>query len=339
MSVPLWGSFALDGPRRTLEISHHFAADPDTLWAALTTPEGASRWIGPLTITGREYDLGFNDFGDVRTRGRIETCAEPSRLKVTWKHEEEPPSGIDIRLTAADGGTRLTMIHRDLQAVGAAEYGAGWQGYLAELGRSLGQEAPPTDFGALLARYRTAEAALVPGAMSAGELPDGRRGHAVHLERRLGATTEEVWSALTTAERLSRWLWEVVEWPGGAQSGQPLAPGSEFATADENMPSGRQRFSVRALTPGADLVLGWHADPGETSLRFALAECEGGTNLSVDQGLTADVEALGAVQSAASFAAGWHALLDRLTCELAGAEIPDQMSLWEAALGVYAPVR
>jgi uncharacterized protein YndB with AHSA1/START domain len=125
----------------------------------------------------------------------------------------------------------------------------------------------------------------------------------VRFERRYRATPEELWSALTEPERLTRWLANVAE--------LELRLGGRFLLVwqeDDQQTDG----TVLDLEPGRVLELGWtYPDEPESAVRFELRPDGDGTVLVLDhRGLPP--------RAIAGYGAGWHSHLDSLDAHLAG---------------------
>jgi uncharacterized protein YndB with AHSA1/START domain len=141
---------------------------------------------------------------------------------------------------------------------------------------------------------------------------DGDRA-SVRFERRYAATRDEVWEALTSGERLQRWLGEVVEvdpriggrlyvrWAGGAE----------------------MHGTITALVPREVLELAWTEEGlPDSTLRVTLRDDRDGCVLRLDH------ESVPA-ESARGFGAGWHSHLDALGGELAGKDPLDTEARYE----------
>lgn len=127
----------------------------------------------------------------------------------------------------------------------------------------------------------------------------------VRFERRYDAAPEEVWSALTEPERLTRWLANVAE--------LELRVGGRFALVWQE-DGQRTDGTVLALEPGRLLELGWtYPDEPDSAVRFELTADGNGTVLVLDhRGLPP--------AAIAGYGAGWHSHLDSLESHLAGGE-------------------
>lgn len=127
----------------------------------------------------------------------------------------------------------------------------------------------------------------------------------VRFERRYDYGPEEVWSALTQPERLTRWLANVAE--------LELRVGGRFLLVWQE--DGQETDgTVLDLEPGRVLELAW-AYPGEpdSAVRFELRPDGDGTVLVLDhRGLPP--------AAIAGYGAGWHSHLDSLDAHLGGGE-------------------
>lgn len=326
------GEVLVRGARRELVFSRVLSSSPADVWDAITVPERVSRWIGDLETSGDEYVLTFPDAGHPQSRGRVLVCEPTTRLVVSWTHESEAPGEIEVVLSVRGHGTELRLVHRDLQAVGAGVYGAGWHELLDALSAAVGhpvEDAEP--FAQLLPRYRALEAAGVAGTVTAGS-----HGAEVVVSRLLDASPADVWSAFTERDRVARWLWPVAQWPSTDDTWEP-AVGDHVTFADPNVPVGL-RFEVLDVRPLRRLVVSWGPVDAEggTEVVFTLEQQGDATLLVVHQASSPEVEAGGRVRGGADFAAGWHALVDALTVLLDGQQIPPADELWEAAYAVYS---
>jgi uncharacterized protein YndB with AHSA1/START domain len=133
-------------------------AAPETVWEFLVDPEKVARWKGlPASAfdatPGGAYRIEIIP-GHVASGAFVE-LERPRRLVYTWGWEpgadgpsQVPPgsSTVEIGLEAADGGTRLTFIHRDLPSVEAAQsHGEGWDHFLERLVTAAKGDDPGRD--------------------------------------------------------------------------------------------------------------------------------------------------------------------------------------------------
>jgi uncharacterized protein YndB with AHSA1/START domain len=108
----MFAELVTDGTRPGLRFERRIGRSPETIWAALTTPERLADWLAPaeleLTPGGRlafHFPNGFVNRGHVR---RI----EPGRLlEHTWSEQSPPMSLVRWELEPAETGSRLVLTH------------------------------------------------------------------------------------------------------------------------------------------------------------------------------------------------------------------------------------
>lgn len=148
-----------------------------------------------------------------------------------------------------------------------------------------------------------------------------RAGAAVHLERRLKASPDEVWVAWTDTERLSRWLAPV-------ERGVP-GPGATFVlrmTTEETA-----TCTVTRWEPPRRLELTWdYTGEGPSRFRLEMRADGGGTHLTLDH------DQLEAGDDLVGYGAGWHAHLEFLVAHLTGATAPVFEDIFPALREAYA---
>jgi uncharacterized protein YndB with AHSA1/START domain len=123
---------------------------------------------------------------------------------------------------------------------------------------------------------------------------------ALHFERRYDATPDEVWSALTEPESISRWLFAdaVIE---------PRVGGAFRLRWSENEAGG----SVLVWEPPRTLEVEWNETDLRSILRIEITAVEDGAALVLDhRNVTA--------KAAIGMGAGWHAHLEALAELLSG---------------------
>ena len=135
----------------------------------------------------------------------------------------------------------------------------------------------------------------------AGVLRAERERRSVRFERLYPVPAEELWDALTTPERLARWLA-----PGSVGEGVDGTVGLDFG--EGGIVTGR----VLCWEPPLLLEYEWRFD-GETEsvVRFELSSTDDGTLLVLDHRALAAGHATG-------YSAGWHAYLASLSDHLEG---------------------
>jgi uncharacterized protein YndB with AHSA1/START domain len=137
-------------PYRT---SVDIAAPPEAVFPYLTRAEAIVTWMGDYAILDAQPGGVFHlDINGVPVRGQFLELDPPHRLLISWGHagsERLPPgsSTVEITLHPVDGGTRVTVEHRDLPADEAAKHAIGWPHFLARLASaSIGVDPGPDPF-------------------------------------------------------------------------------------------------------------------------------------------------------------------------------------------------
>jgi uncharacterized protein YndB with AHSA1/START domain len=119
--------------------SIHIDAQPEQVFEYFTRPEAVVRWMGDYAVLdplpGGEFTLDING---VPVRGRYLDVEPPRRLVISWGHagsERLPPgsSTVEVTFTPADGGTTVSITHRDLPEAEARQHALGWKHFLARL--------------------------------------------------------------------------------------------------------------------------------------------------------------------------------------------------------------
>jgi uncharacterized protein YndB with AHSA1/START domain len=124
---------------RDFESVKVFEATPETVLAALTSPEAIADWWGPTEGAARQDEHFVVGFGGDR---RIEIAViEDGPSRVEWSVEGAPQTPewdgttIVFELTPAGGGTELRFVHKGLTpALECFDMcHEGWTHYLASL--------------------------------------------------------------------------------------------------------------------------------------------------------------------------------------------------------------
>jgi uncharacterized protein YndB with AHSA1/START domain len=142
----------------------------------------------------------------------------------------------------------------------------------------------------------------------------------IRFERRYDAPADEVWAALTQAERLSRWL-------GAEVAIQPEMGGAVLL----RWPGGEQMTgSILRCEPPSLLEYSWRESDAaaESVVRFEVSSAGLGTVLVLEHRRIDPAEAIG-------FGAGWHGHLDALGALLTGGSY-DLAGSYERLGPVYA---
>ena len=123
----------------TIRAQHTVAAEPATVWAALTDPAMLARWFA--TVTGELTPGGawLAMFDEGGCRGTIRDCDTGASFSTTWHWDHEPAEAVglvSVRLAPGDAGTRIELLHEHA-GPSAVGYAAGWYAHLRGLGASL----------------------------------------------------------------------------------------------------------------------------------------------------------------------------------------------------------
>jgi uncharacterized protein YndB with AHSA1/START domain len=146
-------------------------------------------------------------------------------------------------------------------------------------------------------------------------------------QRRLPHPPERVWAALTDPEQLGKWFMAT----SVAMDGRPGGSLEMVAGPGRIRSHGR----ILAWEPPRLLEYEWitrarsEIPSGEDSfVKWELTPVEGETLLTLEhRRLTRP--------TAAGFAPGWHAFMDRLTAQLSGEPLPDWIGRFNEARGAY----
>ncbi|MGH3345940.1 MAG: SRPBCC family protein [Nocardioides sp.] len=130
---------AVDATRGAVRVEDTYDTDIDDLWEACTQPERLARWIaevsGDLRLGG-EFHARFTSGWD--GMGRVDVCEPPHRLLLTtWEAGQPEEQVIEATLTRDGDRTILVIEERGLPLEQLAEYGAGWQIHMEDLGAHL----------------------------------------------------------------------------------------------------------------------------------------------------------------------------------------------------------
>lgn len=124
-----------------VRVTVHIAAQPETVFPYFTDPARYVRWMGREAtleaVPGGSYRVRMRD--GVEVSGHFVEVDPPQRLVFTWGwiDDERVAAGstrVTVTLEAAQGGTRVTLLHHDLPSERAREqHSDGWRMYLDRL--------------------------------------------------------------------------------------------------------------------------------------------------------------------------------------------------------------
>ena len=150
---------------RKIEQTYIIKASPPAVWRALTNPKEIEKWSGAwahfVPQAGTEYAFWNGDIGGV-----VVEAVPHKKLVQTWKPENwsRTDSVVTFTLSALKGGTRVDLLHENVEDWDYDATSEGWDVYyLGEIKRML--EAR----GAEDAKGRTTKSAKVRAAEDAKE--------------------------------------------------------------------------------------------------------------------------------------------------------------------------
>ena len=135
----------------TVQLERDYAATPDEVWDAWTSPERLARWLGkpagPVLDAVGPVRLILGDGADEWADVTVIAADRPRLLELSWAFEGEAGSVLRVEIEPIDATrTRLVVEHRGLGS-SAVGYGAGWQAYLdGALAAELGQAVETSDW-------------------------------------------------------------------------------------------------------------------------------------------------------------------------------------------------
>lgn len=137
-----------------VRVERHVAAPPSVVFGYLTASEGWARWQGAeATIEASPGGLFRMRMGTGQiARGQFLEVVPDRKVTFTWGWIDQPgiPPGstvVEIELVASDGGTLVSLTHRDLPADETGPHTAGWQHYIGRLARVAAGDDPGPDPG------------------------------------------------------------------------------------------------------------------------------------------------------------------------------------------------
>lgn len=137
----------------------------------------------------------------------------------------------------------------------------------------------------------------------------------VRFQRDYATNREDLWSAITTPDRISRWLAPVTEAGSGVGS-----------TTTVDFDDGRAVFEVSECDPPGRLVAMWLGEPRSTRVKVTLEQ------IGPDRTRLLLVHSLLTATSAPGYAGGWHWHLDALSHLVADTPAPPA---WEHVAAAY----
>jgi uncharacterized protein YndB with AHSA1/START domain len=135
--------------RGVVVMQGRFAANAESVWAALTDKGRLAHWLGDFTgefKVGRTHHSRFHASG-AEGDSRIDTCEAPTHFRVTRLDESGKDGNvIDVTLKADGDGTIVALTQAGLPLKWIAAFGAGMQVHFEDLALHLaGQERCNSD--------------------------------------------------------------------------------------------------------------------------------------------------------------------------------------------------
>jgi uncharacterized protein YndB with AHSA1/START domain len=137
-----FGTVRRDGDFGAVRFERVYAAAPEDLWDAWTSPERISRWLGAELTggpvrPGAALRLEWGPDADSQVALVVHELKPPELLEWQWTINGEPPTLLRVELTAVPGGTLLVLDHSRLPATQFAGLSAGWHDFLEVLGSGV----------------------------------------------------------------------------------------------------------------------------------------------------------------------------------------------------------
>ena len=129
-----FGTVRRDGDFGAVRFERVYAAAPEELWEAWTSPERISRWLGAQVVgalaVGSTARLVWGDDPDSQVDLAINELKPPELLEWQWTINGEPPTLLRVELSPVAGGTLLVLDHSRLPVGQFAGLSAGWHEFL-----------------------------------------------------------------------------------------------------------------------------------------------------------------------------------------------------------------
>ena len=139
----------------SVTLSHHAEAPIERVFRAFTDAGELKRWFGPGSMVIKSVEMDSRVGGAYRiemqspdgeiftVKGEIRQLSEPHTIVYTWSWEEEDgaeehESLVSIKLSSAEGGTDIELVHTQLASDESAQrHSEGWVSTFNELDRYL----------------------------------------------------------------------------------------------------------------------------------------------------------------------------------------------------------
>lgn len=135
-------------------VTQHIDAPPNVVYSYLTQSAKWARWQGSdATIEAHPGGIFVLTMPNgAISRGQFVELVPERRVVFTWgwvDHPGVPPgsSTVEIEITAEDGGSLVTLTHRELPDEERETHTAGWEHYLPRLAGVAADKAIEPDSG------------------------------------------------------------------------------------------------------------------------------------------------------------------------------------------------
>lgn len=129
-----------------IEQSYLIAAPLEEVWSALTDPTVIKEWSGATATYAAQPDMEYS-LWDGSIAGRILEVEPKKRLYKTWKPDTwtRDDSVVTFFLTPVKGGTRVDLVHENVQESDFEGTSEGWnQYYLGAIQRMFEPKRKPS---------------------------------------------------------------------------------------------------------------------------------------------------------------------------------------------------
>ena len=114
-----------------LVVEVHIEAPPEIVFDCFCDPDALVTWMGDwASVDARPSGLFAVDIDDMAVRGEFQVVERPRRLVFSWGFagSDVPPgtSTVEVTFVEQQGGTQLTLVHRDLPESEVSRHAVGW---------------------------------------------------------------------------------------------------------------------------------------------------------------------------------------------------------------------
>jgi uncharacterized protein YndB with AHSA1/START domain len=132
----------MNGSGHTARVVQRVPADPDRVWAAMTSDE-LTRWYWPPRLESRvQLDLRIggefrisSEVAAMAVQGRYEVLEQSRRQEFSWQWDgEDVVTTVSVILTPVDDGTEISVVHSGFETADqVALHVQGWSDCLGRL--------------------------------------------------------------------------------------------------------------------------------------------------------------------------------------------------------------